>query len=1009
MRLHRLELQAFGSFPGREVLSFDELCDAGLFLLHGPTGAGKTTLLDAVSFALFGAVPGVRAADEGLRSHHAAPDLPTEVRLELTVRERRLRITRAPRQVRPKRRGSGVTVEQPRVALDELVDGSWIPRTTRLDEAGLFVTDLVGMGPTQFHQVAVLPQGGFAEFLRADAKDRGTLLEQLFATHRFTEVEQWLASRRKALADEVADERARLGAAVATLDALARQLPGADRHEGDEGDDGGPDVTDAASWAAGHLAIAEATVAAAEDEHRTATAAAQGARRAHTEGTELARRQAAHLDAHARRLELDAEAPRHRQRLAERDAGRAAAPLGPLLDDRDRRLGAAREADERAVAAREALVGLDPHLDTALDAAGLDAATIDAALERAIAEQTEAAAARELADDVERRDRQRREHLDQREARRRDEASASAELAALPERLEVARDGVRDAVDAEGRLERLRHELAAARARLEAGRRRDDLRRRLEAAADQARVAVDDHQAAVDHHQALVARRLEGMAAELATDLSPGGDCPVCGATDHPRPATPGEGGLVTAAEVDAARAAAEGADDRRRRAERHRADLATELATAEGAAGDATTDELAALLGGVEDDAEVARRLADELTGRRAELARLEEQEGALRARRDEAAGDVAGLTAGVEAVETELAEATVRLAALLGEHPDPTAMLAHADRRVAALREAQRAIAAAATCRTEADDADARVLDAATGAGFASLEEAASARRDPAALAALEVEVDAHAEAVARVQASLEDPDLVAAAAAAAPDVEALTAACDAADARLEASAAASGLARTTRDGIARQASVIEQLVAELGPLLARHDTVAGLAQLVQGTGNDNALRMQLSSYVLAARLEQVAAAATERLLRMSGGRYALEHCDTEADGRKRAGLGLRVVDAWSSTVRDTRSLSGGESFFASLALALGMADVVTAESGGTRIDTLFIDEGFGSLDEDTLNDVMDVLDDLREGGRTVGIVSHVADLRSRITAQVEVRKGTSGSTVRTAVPVA
>jgi exonuclease SbcC len=227
--------------------------------------------------------------------------------------------------------------------------------------------------------------------------------------------------------------------------------------------------------------------------------------------------------------------------------------------------------------------------------------------------------------------------------------------------------------------------------------------------------------------------------------------------------------------------------------------------------------------------------------------------------------------------------------------------------------------------------------------------------------------------------------------------------------ADARLEASAAASGLARTTRDGIARQASVIEQLVAELGPLLARHDTVAGLAQLVQGTGNDNALRMQLSSYVLAARLEQVAAAATERLLRMSGGRYALEHCDTEADGRKRAGLGLRVVDAWSSTVRDTRSLSGGESFFASLALALGMADVVTAESGGTRIDTLFIDEGFGSLDEDTLNDVMDVLDDLREGGRTVGIVSHVADLRSRITAQVEVRKGTSGSTVRTAVPVA
>ena len=140
-----------------------------------------------------------------------------------------------------------------------------------------------------------------------------------------------------------------------------------------------------------------------------------------------------------------------------------------------------------------------------------------------------------------------------------------------------------------------------------------------------------------------------------------------------------------------------------------------------------------------------------------------------------------------------------------------------------------------------------------------------------------------------------------------------------------------------------------------------------------------------MRLESYVLAARLEQVAAAATARLHRMSAGRYTLVHSDERAGGARRSGLGLHVVDAWTGHERDTSSLSGGETFFASLALALGLADVVTDEAGGTRLDTLFIDEGFGSLDEQTLDEVLDVLDSLRERDRSVGIVSHVADLKA------------------------
>ncbi|MFE0973802.1 SbcC/MukB-like Walker B domain-containing protein, partial [Streptomyces sp. NPDC058826] len=226
-------------------------------------------------------------------------------------------------------------------------------------------------------------------------------------------------------------------------------------------------------------------------------------------------------------------------------------------------------------------------------------------------------------------------------------------------------------------------------------------------------------------------------------------------------------------------------------------------------------------------------------------------------------------------------------------------------------------------------------------------------------------------------------------------------------------ERAAAAAGRrlrdAASARDAAARRCAELDRLsaratasVRRLAPLRQEHDRVARLATLTAGTSAENERRMRLESYVLAARLEQVAAAATARLQRMSSGRYTLVHSD-DRTGRGRSGLGLHVVDAWTGRERDTSTLSGGETFFASLALALGLADVVTDEAGGVRLDTLFIDEGFGSLDDQTLDEVLDVLDALRERDRSVGIVSHVADLRRRVHAQLEVVKGRSGSVLR------
>jgi exonuclease SbcC len=172
--------------------------------------------------------------------------------------------------------------------------------------------------------------------------------------------------------------------------------------------------------------------------------------------------------------------------------------------------------------------------------------------------------------------------------------------------------------------------------------------------------------------------------------------------------------------------------------------------------------------------------------------------------------------------------------------------------------------------------------------------------------------------------------------------------------------------------------------------------------VSTFAEGKSGDNALQMRLSAYVLAARLQQVVAAANERLHTMSDQRYTLEHSAAKGAGDLRGGLSLLVRDEWTGEARDPATLSGGETFVVSLALALGLADVVTQEAGGADNDTLFVDEGFGSLDPDTLDDVMDTLDELRDGGRVVGVVSHVPEMRTRITAQLRLHKDRTGSHV-------
>ncbi|MGV3562921.1 MAG: AAA family ATPase [Nocardioides sp.] len=1053
MRLHHLEVTAFGPFADTVEVDLDRLSEAGLFLLTGATGAGKTSILDAVCFALYGDVPGDRGKAKSLRSDHAAPGVRPRVELELTVGGRRLRLVRSPSWDRPKKKGTGWTTEQASVVVSERVgtpDGpEWRTLSTRLDEAGQLVGDLLGMTRTQFTQVAMLPQGQFQAFLRARSEERHALLQQLFRTGRFEDVEAWLKERRRVLGRESAQVEERL----ADLASRVSETAGLPAPEPDDWAERLlPWASSARADVAASLASTTEQVAAAahaEEQAREQLAVARAAEERH-------RRRAAAAAEHARLLK---RAEQHADDVASLDAARRAAPVGLAAARRDEARHEVQRLARRAATLHEGPLAPVPALRSAStgalvrleDSLGSALGSVRSALPRlTLLQRTEArlpalSAACTAAE----------ERL----------ADCEATGAGLPDRITSARERLSTLREAAATLPV--HQ-AARTALLE---RRDAALevRRVERDLEVARLAHLEarERAATSHEHLLTVReaRIESMAAELAGSLAVGACCPVCGSAEHPAKAQAAPGDPDAVLERDAQRRL-----DDDKSAEHLRAmdvrDLETRrtllLERADGVDPADATEQLAVLDGLVTE----AGRARDAVTAAAEALDRLEQQlaehgqtlehaRAALSEAREQhrtAEGEVARLDA--ELRETALAalraladdgtevlglvdEAWTTTDAPGTQEPDLLDLLlaaepsrphaladaldadldaayaeGHPDLPAleAALAERQRAVrdlAAVLVARSTADQAlagaEAQLVDVLARAGFPALGDALEAALPDPDLARLEEAVQHHRTRLAAVTEVLADDQ--------SEDTEDPTAPADLASLeRTHADALASlGRTRATATGLTERTGRLTALLTELErtldawqPVREQLALVSQLAAFVEGRSSDNSLQMRLSAYVLAWRLSQVVAAANERLAGMTDRRYALEHTGRRGAGETRGGLSLRVRDDWSGESRDPVTLSGGETFVVSLALALGLADVISQEAGGTELDTLFVDEGFGSLDADTLEDVMDTLDSLREGGRVVGVVSHVADMRDRIPVQLHVAKGRSGSTV-------
>ena len=1007
MRPLALELEAFGPFAAKEEVDFSALTELGLYLVAGDTGAGKTSLFDAMVYALYGKVPGARG--DGvvrLRSDFAKDAATTSVTLEFEVNDARWRVHRTPTQQRDKQRGEGTT-EVPAKATLERYDGrAWQEEAAGKRPVDGRILDLLGLDYEQFSQVVLLPQGKFDQVLRADSGDREKLLRTLFSTEGFmlaAEHLKQLATTRRAEANEA--------------EALSNEAVGRAVEAWDEALGGLTEVTEGTG----------VTVAAWKDDDQNVVVgradrltyldrwkkAVEKARAVADKGVTEAQDRLRQVEGEAGRFD---EAKELREALneiektksqAKKDAkvledGRRAAPVVEALDELGTRADVLTEAQSQHSSAIKGLVdaGLPANEvpTTVVEANGLStkwskreekctgyaadlkAAGVHAGSALDLREQVDDA--REQAAGFAEAVTEQGSDLEDLEADHTEAAGAQAEL---PGALKLEQDAM------------TAHEVATDLS----GARKD-----LTAAEKAAGMAKRARQTAKSEVEAQRRRDLENVAAHLARDgLVDGEPCPVCGSLEHPSPASPAKGS--GGSRLEAAEAALTGA-------------VAAEASAEEilrRATKDLDKSERAFIKAGigkpVSDLRPIITKAKEALTKAGAEVKRLQKLAGRaatlgtdvkkartdLQVSKDEGAKQQAeakrldGL-AGVDEGEAERLTAKVERA--LGKGVDPSVLAEEAGRIVAALESVVATLGVVVEAFAHHDAQQDLVVKMLKSTGFAEEAAARAAERPSRELDEIDerLEKRQQAEKGAKARLGVLTKEGVP---KARPAVEvAATAVADAVE-RVGSLREATRLLSERHKAFKGAADSADQKRSAAAKARAGADLAEQVDKTCRGKGPGS--KQSLEQWVLAHFLREVSAEATVRLRSMSDGRFGFVVSDQDEKGRA-VGLRLDIEDSYTGKKRPANSLSGGETFLASLSLALGLADTVQRRNGGVRIDCLFVDEGFGALDTDALDLAIDTLAELRAGGRTVGVISHVEGVKQRLDLGLRVVKTDRGS---------
>lgn len=1060
MIFHRLEFEAFMAYPKREVIDFDALNEAGIFLLNGPTGSGKTTVLDAICYALYG-MPSSERDIGSLYSTHVSPgEIKPHIFLELSIQNRRLRIDRTPAYRRLITRGKNKgtpTLENPQALVSELIPGrdpqgeqSWRKAAEGMADSADYLTKLIGLNREQFLKVMLLPQGQFADFLKARSKDRIPLLKQLFPVDTYEQVLNRLREKEQISERAVQDIKHALDRTleqtVTTYTKLCERLS----RSGTDLDDN-KNIVDAqereVSEAYTKLDLATDLETARHDFEGWFTEHLHAVRRqeqqdehALTDLKDKREKLAAQQQDIAQRIQDWAEYEKlqsawmrhesqeeeHKKQCRTLSNSRAAAPVEAELErsrrDEERRMHAAEHAQDTLNMARrsasqalEALGDCTEHLEASLyriDMAQdlqrvLNQAPSVMAQLRVYQYDEQALEEAKAALTALKRDSEKAQRTVEGIAKR--ELQSQQKLSDISKRLSSLHDVEQNYARAQLALEtakKTQQEVAAHAEKLE----------QAQTAHDQAVQAYELIQrvsiTASEEYTRLQKRRLEQVAFTLAEELDEGQPCMVCGSREHPQPAQPSVSGitLVEQSEIDAAEKRA------------HREQQKASVAATSVAQTQAVMDQLKEFH--IPDSQEAQRQVTE------AQNIYNQAQE-ALKHKR-EAQHQQEKETLELQKISEEQTQARTSLTQLQTQQASDQQTLKKLEKKlcqvVATISFADRVLMLESYVEQahRAVDASRRLDDATISAAesahraqqslersvFETFEAVQQAVLTEVQQQHLEQAISAYREEHATLQASLDRPAMCTVATLIehgqkAPSQEELTRIRqerDNVEQHYETLMTREGI-RT--NGIETLESLFQDYQDRQGEsthAVEQANLYAGLASIARGDNPDKNHQIDLVSYVLGGEFEQVLQVASEHLQRMSDNRYRLVLSDKrEKRARIGGGLSISVEDNWNNDQREVSSLSGGESFLASLSLALGLAEVVQARNGGIEIETLFIDEGFGTLDAQTLELVMETLENIRENGRVIGLISHVEDMKERIPAQVSIEKRQNGSTLR------
>ena len=990
MQLHRLTFQAIGPFAGEHTIDFSGLGASGLFLLEGPTGAGKSTIIDAIVFALYGGLAGEEASKQRLHSHHAAGGVTPFVDLIFSTQAGDFRIHRTPAHSRLRKDGKGLTEKKESATLSRLASLDEpevkIELAVGARDTGNEITSLIGLNRLQFLQTVVLPQGEFARFLRANGEARKSLLQSIFRTDIYEELTAELVAKRRETGQAIA-------AAKAGTDNALASFRTASQHDFAEGEFSTDDLDAAESLSSdieSSIATYAAEVAALEVE------AEQTLRAAQAEGT-LQNRLRDLLQARSglltRRDALNAQSStidRCRTRL---DTARRAADVSRLIRGLQ---GSQRLAKEAQVRVEHAHVDHGSRADkTSRSVLAKERET----LSTEITQLTDMLVVESTLPDRGRAVSMLRGQLQDVDTRI---EAIGNRLFEAPLNIKLLEKDVHERAMSAERIPSLREKSQRGRASLDAAHEVTDLLVELDSL--ELRVegrAADAHRANTDLAQ-LRKRRIDGFAGVLAGHLGPGQPCAVCGSLEHPALATladdhPGDAEIQAAEfQLTEAEAALLEARDEVNLCKQGLA------AKREQAGGMSTIPAQLALNEATKQLAEV-EEAAGGLGAARLELDQAKSQLADDEKSLIESKVEHASVAAELGTAQKSFSDDEVRIQETLAGRAASLAILVESlnSRRLLVDRVVEARAAHAAAVQV-VETRQAEVDDAIAETSFGSIDEALAATLSAAGIDTLNDKILEHDTEARVVDEQLARPDIAALKGDETVDLEAAAtqlAACEEtySNAHRLAAVLAERSANTggALSALRRSLSAYHGAVAEAGAI----DRMAGVADASHPA---NVNKITLGTYVLMRRFDDVVNAANVRYGPMSDGRYQLVRIDEKEGkgGGRRTGLSLAVLDSETGRQREPRTLSGGESFEASLCLALGLADVVTGEAGGIELGTLFVDEGFGSLDSESLDRVMSELGKLSRNGRMVGIVSHVEELKQRVADRIAVRRNDDGS---------